>query len=114
VHDPVVILTADGRELTSERDLALLGGPLGEILDTGSLEALQAAVTQAPTRNVELITHDGRVLDATVAAEAEGAVVVLRDVSNYARAAEQRRGPPSDSTTRCCSPPRRNARRGTR
>jgi diguanylate cyclase (GGDEF)-like protein len=89
VHDPVVILTADGRELTSDRDLALLGGPLGEILDTGSLEALHDAVAQAPARNVELITHDGRVLDATVAAEAEGAVVVLRDVSSYAQAAEQ-------------------------
>jgi diguanylate cyclase (GGDEF)-like protein len=89
VHDPVVVLTADGRELTSDRDLALLGGPLREILDTGSLEALQDAVAHAPTRNVELITYDGRVLDATVATEAEGAVVVLRDVSSYARAAEQ-------------------------
>jgi GGDEF domain-containing protein len=89
VHDPVVILTADGRELTSDHDLAVLGGPLHEILDTGSLDALQDAVAQAPTRNVELITYDGRVLDATVATEAEGAVVVLRDVSSYARAAEQ-------------------------
>jgi diguanylate cyclase (GGDEF)-like protein len=89
VHDPVVILTADGRELVSDRDLALLGGPLQEILDTGSLEALQDAVTQAPARNVELMTYDGRVLDATVASGPEGAVVVLRDVSTYARAAEQ-------------------------
>jgi diguanylate cyclase (GGDEF)-like protein len=89
VHDPVVVLTADGRELVSDRDLALLGGPLHEILDTGSLEALQDAVTQAPARNVELMTYDGRVLDATVASGPEGAVVVLRDVSTYARAAEQ-------------------------
>jgi diguanylate cyclase (GGDEF)-like protein len=89
VHDPVVILTADGREQVSDRDLAVLGGRLEELLDTGSIAALQAAVERAPTCNVELVTVDGRILDATVAPTEDGTAVVLRDVTGYARAAEQ-------------------------
>jgi diguanylate cyclase (GGDEF)-like protein len=100
VRDPVVRLTADGRERATDRDLALLGGPLTDLLDGSSLDTLREAAAHAPARNVELTTVDGRVLDATVLpceALADGehrpsdavVEVVLRDVSTYARAAEQ-------------------------
>jgi diguanylate cyclase (GGDEF)-like protein len=93
VRDPVVRLTADGRERATDRDLALLGGTLADLLDRGSLDTLWDAAVRAPARNVELTTVDGRVLDATVlplAGDDDAVVeVVLRDVSAYARAAEQ-------------------------
>jgi diguanylate cyclase (GGDEF)-like protein len=89
MHDPVVTFTADGRERIGDRDLAALGGTLEDLLDTGSADALRAAIARAPVRNVELVTVDGRILDATVLPEAEGTTVALRDVTGYARAAEQ-------------------------
>jgi diguanylate cyclase (GGDEF)-like protein len=89
VHDPVVTVTADGAERVEAADRALLGGTLHDLLDTGSMASLRAAIARAPVRNVELTTVDGRVLDATVVPVADGTEVVLRDVSGYAAAAEQ-------------------------
>jgi diguanylate cyclase (GGDEF)-like protein len=89
VHDPVVTITADGDERVDAADRALLGGTLRDLLDTGSMASLRAAIARAPVRNVELTTVDGRVLDATVVPVDDGTEVVLRDVSGYASAAEQ-------------------------
>jgi diguanylate cyclase (GGDEF)-like protein len=89
VHDPVVTIAADGAERVGAADRVLLGGSLHDLLDTGSMASLRAAIARAPVRNVELTTVDGRVLDATVVPVDDGVEVVLRDVSGYASAAEQ-------------------------
>jgi diguanylate cyclase len=86
-------------------DLALRldrqGRPLGagqaeatallELLDAGSREALLAALPAPADDSLELVTLDGRVLDAVLAPAEDGpeVLVVLRDVTRYAMASEQ-------------------------
>jgi diguanylate cyclase (GGDEF)-like protein len=65
------------------------GARLLEELDTGSREALLDAVAAPGVPSLELITLDGRVLDAVVEEDGDAARVRLRDVSRYARATEQ-------------------------
>ncbi|MGH3442162.1 MAG: GGDEF domain-containing protein [Nitriliruptorales bacterium] len=86
--DTTVSLDDGGRELRRDDAAGLLGGlALDDVLDTASWDALLTAIRAAPQRSVELTTADGRVLDATVARCDDGALVVLRDVSQYASAA---------------------------
>lgn len=84
------MLSADGREVRRTSADGLLGDrPLAAVLDTTSWQTLRAAIADAPCWGVELFTHDGRILDATVVGVHDGTAVVLRDVSRYAEAAEQ-------------------------
>lgn len=91
--DTTVRLDDEGRELRRDDAAGLLAGlALRDVLDTGSWDALVTAIRAAPQRGVELTTTDGRVLDATVARANGEAEVVLRDVSQYASAAEHLAG----------------------
>jgi diguanylate cyclase (GGDEF)-like protein len=93
--DAVLRLDREGRpagDPTAGDDRAATAGLL-DVLDAGSRQALVAAAAEPPAASLELVTLDGRVLDAVVREdrrrEGEGVTVSLRDVSRYARASEQ-------------------------
>lgn len=89
MRDPIVFLGPDGLEVGRDDEAGVLAtGPLPELLDSASRQALDQALAAAPTRGVELITLDGAILDATVLREDGGYAVIVRDVSRYARTAE--------------------------
>jgi diguanylate cyclase (GGDEF)-like protein len=92
--DPVVWCTPDGEEIERTRDAdALLGPtPLPRLLTAQSRRKL-GAVLERPRAGVELVTSTGTTLDVTVAATAGGhRVLILRDVTRYATAAEKLAG----------------------
>lgn len=88
--DARVLLDGRGRERGRAGTSSLLpDAPLSEVLDTHSWEQLLDAIERAPVTALELLTRDGRVLDATIEPtdNGSGVAVVLRDVSRYAEAA---------------------------
>ena len=96
--DPTVVVDRDGTERARHHVSDLLtSAPLHEQLEVTSWDTLRAALASAPIRGVELFTHDGRVLDATLdpvgdpsePVDDRPVAVVLRDVTRYADAAEQ-------------------------
>lgn len=88
--DPVVTVGPDGRELARADDTGVLPrAPLEDLLDSTSRDALGEALGAAPVHGLELVTLDGRVLDATVLPSTDRAWgIVLRDVTRYAQTAQ--------------------------
>ena len=88
--DPTVVFDREGAERARHHAGDLLtAASLRDQLENASWEALLTSLAAAPTRGVELFTHDGRVLDATIDVVEGGYAVVLRDVTRYADAAER-------------------------
>jgi diguanylate cyclase (GGDEF)-like protein len=84
--DPTLRLDRRGRPVGAGQAEA---AALLEVLDAGSREALLAALPAPGDDNLELVTLDGRVLDAVLSPADDEVLVTVRDVTRYAMASEQ-------------------------